>query len=220
MTLGQLIPKYARKPLLITLGINCVVYYGPKLLMPVLHYHKLQTALDPLIPQVPVFIYIYVLAFLQWGLGYIIIARDSRERCYRVLSGEIIAKLIALAIFLLWPTVMDRPALAPGPGAWLLGLIYAVDTPVNLFPSLHCQESWQVFRYSVGLKRMPRWYAWLQLVFTLLVFAAVLLVKQHIWPDVLGGVAVAELGQWLGRRLGAHRVFARLDHETKDETDL
>ena len=114
MTLGQLIPKYARKPLLITLGINCVVYYGPKLLMPVLHYHKLQTALDPLIPQVPVFIYIYVLAFLQWGLGYIIIARDSRERCYRVLSGEIIVKLIALTIFLLWPTVMDRPAPAPG----------------------------------------------------------------------------------------------------------
>ena len=57
---------------------------------------------------------------------------------------------------------------------------------------------------------MPRWYVWLQLGFTLLVFASVLLVKQHVWPDILGGVAVAELGLLLSRLFHADRLAEKL----------
>ena len=62
-----------------------------------------------------------------------------------------------------------------------------------------------------GLKKLPRWYPWAQLGFTLLVFASVVLVKQHVWPDILGGVAAAELGLLLTRLLRLDRLFARLD---------
>ncbi len=206
------VPNYAVIPLLLVLGFNCLVYYGVGLLAPLRQFHEVHTALDDRLPLLPGFVYIYVLAFLQWGVGFLIIAKDSKARCYQVLSGELVAKVIALVILLLVPVTMRRPSFTPvGLSGHLLALIYAIDRPINLFPSLHCLESWQVFRGSVGLKRYGRWYAWAQLVFTLLVFAAVLLVKQHVWPDVVAGIAVGELGRWLAKRLGADRLLARTE---------
>lgn len=210
--LDKYIPKYARLPLLTVLIFNFIVYYSPKLLVSAERLHYLRTDFDDSLPLVPAFIFIYVLAFLQWGFGYIIIARDSRECCYRILTGELIAKTITWAIFLIYPTaIRHEPVEVTGLATWSLAFIYAADIPtINLFPSLHCLESWLCFRGALGLRRMPRWYAWLQLGFTLLVFASVLLVKQHVWPDILGGVAVAELGLLLSRLFHADRLAEKL----------
>ena len=212
------LPKYTRVPLLTVLIYNFVVYFGPKLVVNHLNLHYLSTAFDDSLPLVPGFIFIYVLAFAQWFFGYIIIARDSQERCYRVLTGELISKTITLAIFLLYPTAIDHGTVeVTGFTTWLLNFIWVSDIPtINLFPSLHCLESWLCFRGAIGLKRMPRWYAWAMLVFTLLVFAATLLVKQHVWPDILGGIAVAELGQLLSRLFRAERIFQRRGQTSED----
>ena len=103
-------------------------------------------------------------------------------------------------ILLAYPTTFCRPPIeVTGFSTWLTSLIYQSDTPTNLFPSMHCVASWFCFRGSLGLKKMPRWYAWAQGFFSLLVFASVLLVKQHVWPDIIGGIAVAELGILLAR---------------------
>lgn len=216
--LDLLIPKYARRPLLTVLIFNFIVYFFTKLLISPNRYHYLHTALDDALPRVPGLIYIYVLAFLQWGLGYIIIARDSRERCYRILTGELIAKAITMTIFLAYPTAIQHaPVEVTDFTTWFLAFIYWSDTPcINLFPSLHCLESWLCFRGALGLKKMPKWYAWFQLCFTLSVFVTVLLVKQHVWPDILGGVAVAELGQLLRRLFRAERVFEKLEASPKE----
>ena len=211
------IPKYARLPLLIVLIFNFIVYYTPKVVESHLAHHTVSTAFDAWLPRVPVFIFIYVLAYIQWFLGYVIIARDSKERCYRVLSGEIIAKVFALAIFLIYPTTMDRPGVeVTGFSTWAMSFIYWTDTPTNLFPSVHCIESWLCCRGAIGLKRMPKWYTWLQFCFTALVFASVLFTKQHIWPDILGGVALAELGLLLSRLLHAERLFQKLERKPKE----
>lgn len=212
----RLFPAYSVIPLLLVLVVNCVGFFGMELISPLRDFRMIHTALDDRLPLVTGFVYVYVLAFVQWGVGYLIIARDSKERCYRVLSGELIAKILALLIILLVPITMERPSFTPtSPSGYLLALIYRLDKPVSLFPSLHCLESWQVFRCSVGLKKMGKWYPWFQFVFTLLVFVSVLLVKQHLWPDVVAGVLVAELGQWLGRKLRAERLFQGLERIKK-----
>ena len=210
--LDRLVPAYARGPLLAVLLFNFIAYYIPKALENGRELHLLSTAFDNALPRVPCFIYIYVLAYLQWVFSYVVIARDSRERCFRFVSGELIAKAITMAILLIWPTTMVRPPVEiTGPTTWLLDFIYRADTPTNLFPSLHCLASWLCFRWSLGLNRMPRWYGWAQGAFSLLVFASVVLVKQHVWPDILGGVAAAELGILLSRILRADRLAAKLD---------
>ena len=56
------------------------------------------------------------------------------------------------------------------------------------------------------------------LLASLLVFAAVLLVKQHVWPDIVGGVAMAELGQLLRRLFRADRLLAKTDRSPRSHS--
>ena len=204
-------PAYTRKPLLAVLLFQFVCYYLPKAIEGSRTLHLLSTAFDDALPRVPVFIFIYVLAYLQWILSFPVIARDSRELCCRFVAGELCGKAIAMAILLLWPTTLLRPPVEVRDlTTWILDFIYRADTPTNLFPSLHCYMSWLCFRWSLGLKRMPRWYGWAQGLFSLLVFASVLLVKQHVWPDILGGIAVAELGIALSRLFHGERLIEKL----------
>lgn len=207
-----LIPKYARLPLLAALIFNCLTFWGTRLLTRGAVHYDLTTALDRAIPFVPAFIAVYVLAFVQWVAGYIVICRESPERCYRVMSGEIVTKLACFVLFLVLPTVMTRPEVT-GTDIFsrLTGLIYALDTPDNLFPSIHCVESWICFRGTLGGKGIPRWYKAAMLVFTLLVFASVLFVKQHLAADVLGGLVLAELGQLAAKRFNTGRILQRLN---------
>lgn len=208
--LERLLPSYAWPPVLAVLLMNFVAYYLPKALERSRELHVLSTALDDALPRIPAFIFIYVLAYVQWVVGYLIIARDSRERCFRVFSGDLLARLLAMTVLLVYPTTFARPEIrVTDLATWLTAFIYRCDTPTNLFPSMHCLASWICFRGSLGLRRMPRWYGWVQGVFTLLVFASVVLVKQHVWPDILGGVAAAELGLLLRRLLHAERIFER-----------
>ncbi|MBO4418974.1 MAG: phosphatase PAP2 family protein [Oscillospiraceae bacterium] len=208
----RLIPSYARKPLLAVVLMNFICYYVPKAFES--HrtdLHMISTALDDALPRIPAFIFIYVLAYVQWVVAYIIITRDSREHCRRFVSGELSSKVIAMAILLIYPTTFARPALTVTDfPTWVMSLIYKSDTPTNLFPSMHCVASWFCFRGSLGLKKMPKWYPWVQGFFSLLVFASVVLVKQHVWPDILGGIAVAELGILLARLFHFERLVDKL----------
>ena len=90
-------------------------------------------------------------------------------------------------------------------------LVYAGDLPGNLFPSIHCLESWICFRGAIGMKRTPRWYAPAMLVLTLMVFASTLLVKQHVLVDIPAGVLVAEVGLLLSDKLRAGRLLDRME---------
>ena len=106
---NPLIPKYAIKPLALALLVNSCVYMGIAQLRRFLTFSSLETPLDTALPFLAPFVLFYVLAFVQWGLNYLLIARDSKELCYRFAFGNIIAKLICLFFFVFFPTTLARP---------------------------------------------------------------------------------------------------------------
>lgn len=198
--LEKWIPGYALWPLIALVLVNLIVYYGSRILVQDAARFDLSTALDARIPFCPSFIVFYILAYAQWFFGFIVIAREDRATCRRVLGGEMIAKLICLACFVALPTQMNRPEVAGnGLFEWLTRLIYRADAPINLFPSIHCLDSWLCFRGAQKLKRTPRWYAPAMLVFTLLVLASTVLVKQHVVVDIPAGILAGEIGLFLMR---------------------
>ena len=85
--LRKIFPKYAVIPLWTVLGFNMLAYYLPKLLLllgvigPPHMLAEDTTANVNLIflgvdvPLVPVFIIIYVLSYVQWVVGFTLIAR-------------------------------------------------------------------------------------------------------------------------------------------------
>ena len=210
--LERILPSYARIPLALLVIINLIVYEGTQFLMLHAKHWDLALPLDARIPFRPAWIVIYILAYLQWVVGYVLIARESRAHCNRVLAGEIIAKLICMLFFIVLPTRIERPVVeGSGVFAALTRLIFASDLPGNLFPSIHCLESWICFRGAIGMKRVPRWYAPAMLALSLMVFASTVLVKQHVLVDIPAGVLVAELGLLLSDKLRAGRLLDRLE---------
>jgi len=204
-----LLPKYARWPLLLVFIMNTVVYVAPsRLFVTDVARYDLTIALDVMLPCVPFFLLFYVLAYVQWAGSYIFHSHDSVRLCYHLAAADIIAKLLCLMFFIFLPTQMARPE-AEGSGlfGWGLRLVYAIDNPVNLFPSIHCLESWICFRSAMMLKKKNGWYIAGQGVLTVLVFASTVLIKQHFVVDILGGILVCEIGLFLSKCFGAWRIF-------------
>lgn len=199
---NPLIPKYAIKPLALALLVNSCVYMGIAQLRRFLTFSSLETPLDTALPFLAPFVLFYVLAFVQWGLNYLLIARDSKELCYRFAFGNIIAKLICLFFFVFLPTTLARPEVTGTDlCSRLVRLIYTFDPPVNLFPSIHCLESWCCIRASFLLKKSNRAYQAATLIMSLGVFASTLFIKQHVIADVFGGIVVFEAGFRLAGRI-------------------
>ena len=198
----DLLPPYTRIPLASMVCVHALAYYATRPISQKLTHFDFSLPIDGVIPFVPAFSVIYLLAFVQWAAGYILIARDSRELCRRVISGEIISKLICMALFLLVPTAMARAEItSDGFFDRIVGTIYRLDAADNFFPSIHCLESWVCLRGAMQMKKTPPWYRNFTLLFSLLVFASTVLIKQHAVVDIAGGILTAEIGQQIAQRI-------------------
>ena len=162
---------------------------------------------------------IYVFAFPTWAIGYIMIAREERKICYRLFIAEILAKALVLVCFFVFPTKMIDPQhyysneIAHGFIGWLCRFVYSFDEANNLFPSIHCLESWFVFRATFSLKHGGVKYKTFMFISAILVFASVLFVKQHVIIDIIGGIAVVEIALFLSKKYNLGRVFFALERK-------
>ncbi|CCY70604.1 uncharacterized protein BN508_01112 [Eubacterium sp. CAG:161] len=90
----------------------------------------------------------------------------------------------------------------------MTNLIYTLDSPDNLFPSIHCLESWVCFRGAMRCKKVGKVYKVIMLILALLVFASTVMVKQHVFVDIIGAILVVEIGLALAKRLN---IYKKLD---------
>ena len=205
------IPKYAIVPAAIYI-LLLPTYFIAHLLTKDAQHISVATPLDDAIPFLPAFIWIYILAYLQWFIGYVVIARSSEPLCKNYFGGHFIAKSITILTFLILPTAIVLPN-ADGSGLTyeLVRWIYSADNPTNLFPSLHCLESWIVAR-GLMESRAPKYAKTAMWLFSILVFMSVVFVKQHFALDIVGGILVAELGIFLSKKLNFHRVYDSIEN--------
>lgn len=209
-----ILPSYAYVPIILVVVGNCLAYYGTKLVLSGadVKYYDLSIFLDDWMPLTTWFISFYILAYVQWFWNYIYHSRVSRSYCYHVVTADLIAKMICLVCFIALPTAIVRPEIeGNGFWEWLTRIIYATDTPVNLFPSIHVLESYLCLRASFGVKNAPRWYVPFQLVFTLFVCLSIVYVKQHYFVDIIAGIAVVEIGWFISKHWKAWRLLEKIE---------
>lgn len=200
-SLGRILPSCRLWGVLLCVLLNSLVYWSTQSLAAHRTLIDMTTPLDRMIPFVPAWVLIYVACFAYWAVGYVIMARlDSWDT---IMTGEVLAKLTCGICFLLLPTTNVRPEITgTGFTDWLMGLIYSMDPPLDLFPSIHCLESWMCFRGVLGQKSVPKGYQIFAGVFTFLVCLSTLFTYQHVIADVISGVLLAELCFRLSRRRG------------------
>ena len=198
----KLLPDYAIRPLILALAANFIIYFGVSQLRDHLTFHSLTLPVDDRIPFFAPFIIFYILAYVQWIINYLLIAREGKAFCYHFIYGDVISKLFCLVFFLFFPTTLVRPKVTGHSICdQLVRLVYQIDAPVNLFPSIHCLESWCCIHAALRMKETPRWYLPITIMMSFCVFASTLLVKQHVFVDIFGGILVFEAGYYLARKI-------------------
>ena len=198
----KFLPDYAIRPLILALAANFIIYFGVSQLRDHLTFHSLTLPVDDRIPFFAPFIIFYILAYVQWIINYLLIAREGKAFCYHFIYGDVISKLFCLVFFLFFPTTLVRPAVTGHSICdQLVRLVYQIDAPVNLFPSIHCLESWCCIHAALRMKKTPRWYLPITIMMSFCVFASTLLVKQHVFVDIFGGILVFEAGYYLARKI-------------------
>ena len=205
-----IIPAYGIFPVIFSFVFNCLVYSGSRLIAGGWHHYNIESSLDRGIPFIPQFLLVYFGCYIFWGVNYIMAARQEREQVYRFFTADFLSRCVCLVIFLAFPTTNTRPVIE-GNGFWNQAALwlYSIDDADNLFPSIHCLVSWFCYLGIRGRKEIPCWYQRVSMVIAVLVFASTLLTKQHVIVDVAGGILLAELCFFIGKKTDLYRIYER-----------
>ncbi len=108
------------------------------------HYHIIHMALDDMIPFCEVFVVPYLLWFFYVTWGVVYFGTHSKKDYYRLCAFLFTGMAVFLIVSTLYPNGQDlRPHTFARDNVftWLVQIIYAFDTPTNLFPSIHVYNS-------------------------------------------------------------------------------
>lgn len=198
-------------PLAITFLVNSAVYWGAPRLTGDRKFHDLSLPVDSQVPLMPVFLIIYFGCYIFWVVNYVIVALREEKKKYQFFTADFYARIVCLLFFVFFPTTNTRPELA-GDGIFIQGMrfLYQVDAPVNLFPSIHCMASWFCCIGLRGDERIPGWYKGMSKVLAVMVFVSTLATKQHVFVDIIGGVAVAEATWFVSCHTDGWKIYQKM----------
>ena len=190
------LPTWAILPLVSIVVLNCLIYWGSGILTTSRYHFDFTSSLDRAVPLIPQFVWIYILAFPFWAVGYLLAARRGKDMFYRFVATDLTIHFICFICFILIPTTNIRPEI---PGNTLsekiLALVYSLDggnSPSNLFPSIHCYVSWMCWKGVEGSEKVPKWYQRFSLVFAILIIISTQVLKQHYIVDAAAALLLVE----------------------------
>ncbi len=193
-------PRFRHLKLLGAWVFYFIMYFLTENLIPPERCHVVHCALDDLIPFNEFFLIFYVFwYFLVLGALAYYLFYDVKQFS-RLQTYIFITQVVAMAIYILWPSRQDmRPEVFPRENALtaLMRFIYAFDTSTGVCPSLHVAYSLGVLSVGLKDKALP---AWVKVLLTFVVFMiciAVCFVKQHSALDVLAALPVCLLAEIL-----------------------
>lgn len=153
-------------------------------------------AADDWIPFTPIFVIPYVLWFPYIPLLLAAVCftdpRAFRRQCFSFFGGAAFCTLILLV----FPTAIDfRPEIAGGGNnffEWICSLLFRVDRPVSIFPSLHCYEAVCAHMTTFSTPKLRRKTGWriASAVLCVLICLATVFIKQHSVLDLISGVLI------------------------------
>ena len=149
------------------------------------------TALDDWIGFQPWTITLYLSLWVYTALP--VALQPDKPRLMRYAGTISVLCLVALLVFLVWPTsVSDAVGVRPASNG-LFAMLYAVDSTGNACPSLDVAASvmscmW--LQAILTLVRAPAWLNAVNVAWCLGIVFSTLATKQHLLLDVLAGVAL------------------------------
>jgi len=189
---------------MILYALFAVAYLTANRLIDINRCHSLTTTLDNLTPFIPAFIIPYLFIYVFTLLPALII--KSRKVFLKTITGGGLLIIASATIFVIYPVHVPRPPEIPaGFLGWIFNSLHWVDKPVCGFPSLHVGIT--LFPTLIVFRENRKW-GWFFVVMAILTFFSTLLTKQHVIYDVLGGIFMAFLMDWLVMKNGYLRIMS------------
>ena len=144
--------------------------------------------IDDVIPFVPQFILIYHSWFPFLMANAFALYRTQRVEYRKYMMHLIVGQFAAYVTFIFFQTDVTR-ALNLGDSVFdkLVGLTYTVDNHYGGFPSVHALTTTALIMAVLRSKFKPV-YKVFAVFYALLILASILLVKQHVFWDLPGGI--------------------------------
>lgn len=155
--------------------------------------HIIHSLADDKIPFCPYFIIPYVMwyFFLIGTVIYFAVSKASNKEYYQYLGTLGIGMTLFLLISYVYPNGQQlRPDLtAAGEGAFLnaVRFLYKIDTPTNIFPSMHVFNATAscIALYNNERCRKNRIFTVSQIILTVSIVLSTMFLKQHSVSDVM-----------------------------------
>lgn len=192
-------PQYRHLWLLLAWPLYGLSYLLTENLIPRENCYTVYCTFDDLIPFCEAFVvpyilwYFYVAGSVLWFLLY------DLEGFRAMMKSVIIAMIAATVIYLVFPNRQDlRPLYFARDNIFtrILGLLYAIDTNTNVFPSMHVAYSLIIASSWLRQKNVRVWWKAAMTVFAVLVCLSTAFVKQHSVLDALGAFPICALADW------------------------
>ncbi|PIN81012.1 hypothetical protein COV11_02825 [Candidatus Woesearchaeota archaeon CG10_big_fil_rev_8_21_14_0_10_30_7] len=148
--------------------------------------HVLKIAfIDDNIPLISWFAIPYLTMYFITLIPFLL-AWDEEKKLFATAFTFLFAASIAYLTFAVYQTAMVRPQLIPSNSFdYLVEYIYSVDPPVNSFPSLHVLYATLSY---LCLRCINKRISLFILPFAFLTAISTVLIKQHFFPDIIGGL--------------------------------
>lgn len=169
--------------------------------------------LDNYIPFVPGFAVFYVIwypLFVMVGIPTLIRDGEAFKRWMYYLMVVLTGTLIFDVLVPNGQHLRPENVQVDGLGTWIMSIIWAADTPTNVFPSMHVLGCIGNIICCFDSKVFKPWYRAAITVLCVLCMASTVLVKQHAFIDTVGALAVAilvALVVWR-KRIFKHKALA------------
>ena len=193
-------PRFAHVKLLAGWIVYFTLFFLTENLIPQERCHVIYWVLDDWIPFNEIFVIFYVGWYLLvfGSLAYTFFYDVERFR--QLQTYIMITQALAMLCYIFYPSVQNlRPETFPRENVftWVLGLIYAFDTPTGVCPSLHVSYSLGILSVAWKDRQLSRSVKAALAFFILMVCLAVCFVKQHSSLDVLAALPVCLLAELL-----------------------
>lgn len=193
-------PRFAHAKLLGGWIIYFSLYFLTENLIPLERCHVMHSRLDDMIPFTESFVIFYAGWFLLVAGSLALTFFYDVPRFKKLQTFIMITQAVAMIWYILWPSIQDlRPEAFPRHNffTWVLGIIYAFDTPTGVCPSLHVAYSIGIGSAWLKKKDAPLLWKALLVVWIVLICLSVMFVKQHSAVDVIFALPLGLLAELL-----------------------
>ena len=193
-------PQFAHLKLLLGWVVYFLFYFLTENFNPVENCHVIHSALDDRIPFNEFFFIPYCFWYLLIviSLGYF--ALYDVENFRNLQTFIIITQVVAMTVYILYPSVQNlRPTEFARENffTWLAGIIYTLDTPTGVCPSLHVAYSLGIGSCWLKEKSASKLWKGFVVFSVILISLSTAVVKQHSVVDIAAALPVGLLAEIL-----------------------